>query len=149
MPSVPEKKWHLWGRCGGLEGEALSHMLGDRRTSLSRQGPGELGAWLEGGVGGKTFSSTNTCFLPCACFLFPPPRCRPPVPQTAAQQRQTVQVPQLPPCIHGCCLFGGTPGYTHGETRQGLHLLHLQPGLHLGECLPSWRVAEVDMLSRE
>lgn len=149
MPSMPEKKGHLWGRCGELEGEALSPLLGARCTSLSRWGPRELGAWLEGGAGGKAFSSINACFLPCAFFLLPPPCCHPPVPQTAAQQRQTFQVPQLPPCVHGCRLIGGTPGYAHGETRQGLHLLHLQPGLHLGECLLSWGAAEVDTLPRE
>uniref|UniRef100_K7G9S4 C2H2-type domain-containing protein n=1 Tax=Pelodiscus sinensis TaxID=13735 RepID=K7G9S4_PELSI len=59
------------------------------------------------------------------------PTCR--VPQAAAQQRQTFQVPQLPPCIHRCCLAGSSLGYAHSEACQGLYLLHLQPGLHLRE----------------
>lgn len=141
MPGMPEKK----GMCGeGVVGWREKFCLYAGSQVYLPQQPGAE-AWLQGGVWGKAASSTKTHFLPHTSFLFPL-CCCPPVPQTAAQQRQTFQVPQLPPCVHGCCLVGGTPGHAHGETRQGLHLLHLQPGLHLGECLLPWGVAEVDRL---
>lgn len=125
-------------------GRSFVPMLGARCTFLSSR---SLGTDWKGVFEVKL--SPNTCFLPHACFLFPPCCCCPLVPQTAAQQRQTFQVPQLPPCVHRRCLVGGTPGYAHGETRQGLLLFHLQPGLHLGECLLPWGAAEVLKLPRE
>lgn len=74
MPSMPEgRKGHLWGRCGGLEGEALSPTLGARHTSLRRWGPRVLGACLEGGVGDKAFCSSNTHLLSFSSTPLLPP----------------------------------------------------------------------------
>lgn len=141
---VPEEKGHLWGRFSGLEGEALSPAQEPGMPPAADGDLGSLGPGWKGVSEGKPSPALTLASFPALPFSF-----RPPVPQTAAQQRQTFQVPQLPPCVHGCRLVGGTPGYAHSETRQGLHLLHLQPGLHLGECLLPWGGAEVDTRPRE
>lgn len=145
MPSMPEKKKGICGEdvVGWREKLCSLHW----EPGIPPLAGGGQGCWGPGWKGVSEIKPSAVVIL--ACFLFLPPRCCPPVPQTAAQQRQTFQVPQLPPCVHGCCLLGGTPGYAHGETRQGLHLLHLQPGLHLGECLLHWGVAEADTLPGE
>lgn len=55
----------------------------------------------------------------------------------AAQQRQTLQMLQLFPCLFRLGLAADPPVCTRHQKRQGLLLQHVRPGVHLSESDPS------------